>query len=154
MQGVIKMYDVAKLYQLVLNREIALAKNQILDTQRIKHKLLAFLQCVNTVGEKAHVYTFWDREIRIDHQEILESFIEGISMIMSIGYEMRIDEIKAHEEIPSSISKDELMFKIYEDVIIFKNTFDPIIYQDLLDDYFHLGFMLGISIEEIVNSYK
>ena len=47
-----------------------------------------------------------------------------------------------------------LSFIECEDVIIFKNTFDPIIYQDLLDDYFHLGFMLGISIEEIVNSYK
>jgi len=46
------------------------------------------------------------------------------------------------------------MFTIYQQVVILKNTFDPIVYQDLLDDYFHLGFRLGISLEEIIDSYE
>lgn len=148
------MYDLAKLYQLVLNREVAIAKNQVLDSQRIKKKLLAFLSDVSNVGELAHVYTFWDKDQRIVHEDLLESYVEGISMIMSIGYEMRIDAVKTTQEIPENIPLDDLMFAIYQNVIILKNTFDPIVYQDLLDDYFHLGFRLGISLEEIIDAYE
>ncbi len=148
------MYDLAKLYQLVLNREIAIAKNQVLDTKRIKAKLLAFTSDVAQVGELAHIFTFWEKETQIVHEDLLETYVEGISMLMSIGYEMRIDAVKTTQEIPENIPLDDLMFTIYQQVVILKNTFDPIVYQDLLDDYFHLGFRLGISLEEIVNSYE
>lgn len=148
------MYDLAKLYQLVLNRELAIAKNQVLDTKRIKAKLLAFTSDVAQVGELAHIFTFWEKETQIVHEDLLETYVEGISMLMSIGYEMRIDAVKTTQEIPENISLDDLMFTIYQQVVILKNTFDPIVYQDLLDDYFHLGFRLGISLEEIIDSYE
>ena len=41
------MNEVAKLYQLVVNRELAKSKNEVLDVVRIKKKLLAFLQSVS-----------------------------------------------------------------------------------------------------------
>lgn len=148
------MYDLAKLYQLVLNREIAIAKNQVLDTKRIKAKLLAFTSDVAQVGELSHIFTFWEKETQIVHEDLLETYVEGISMLMSIGYEMRIDAVKTTQEIPENIPLDDLMFTIYQQVVILKNTFDPIVYQDLLDDYFHLGFRLGISLEEIIDSYE
>lgn len=148
------MNELAKLYQLVLNRELAVAKNQVLDTTRIKKKLLAFVGDVSDIGELAHIYTFWDSEKKIVHEDLLDTYIDGVSMIMSIGYEIRVDEVKTLQEIPEDHSLDDLLFDILQNVVIFKNTYDPIVYQNLLDDYFSLGFRLGISLEEIVDSYE
>lgn len=148
------MNELAKLYQLVINRELSVARNQVLDTTRIRKKLLAFIGNVSDIGELAHIYTFWDQDTKIVHEDLLDTYIEGVTMIMSIGYEIRIDDIKPLQEIPANRSLDDLMFDIFQDVVVFKNTYDPIIYQNLLDDYFHLGFRLGITLEEIVDSYE
>ncbi len=152
--SVYEMNDLTKLYQLVVNHELATFKNEVLDTTRIKKKLLAFLNDVSEVGELTHVYTFWEHDQNIVHEEVLETYVEGMSILMSIGYEMRIDEVRTSQEIPETIPLEDLLFAIYQNAIILKNTYDPLVYQDLLDDYFHLGFRLGISLEEIVNSYE
>ena len=65
------MNEVAKLYQLVVNRELAKSKNEVLDVVRIKKKLLAFLQSVSELGEIAHIYTFWEDDSTIHRNELL-----------------------------------------------------------------------------------
>ncbi len=147
------MNDVSKLYQLVINREIQVAKNSVLDTHRIYGKCLAFLQCVSDVGAIAHVYTFWEKSHEIHHGELVDAYIEGLTMLMGIGYELRIDAIKSYEEIPDPASLEQQMFKIYEDVLKIQKTFDPLSFQDALDDYFHFGFSLGLSTEDILSQY-
>ena len=44
------MNDVAKLYQVYVNREIQTAKNEILNTKRINQKILAFLHDLSEVS--------------------------------------------------------------------------------------------------------
>lgn len=145
--------DVAKLYQLALNSEIVAAQNSILDIRRIKTKILAFIDSVSSVGEIAHIYTFWDPNTAINSQELLDTYMDGVNMLMSIGFELRIDEVKKHEEIASAIQLEDLLFQIYKNALTLKETLNPLTYQDTLDDYFHLGFILGITIEDMMAQY-
>lgn len=148
------MNDVAKLYQLALNREIAVTTNQVLDVRKIKTKLLAFIDSVSSVGEIAHVYTFWDKEHSINQKDLLEQYMDGMNMLMSIGFELRIDELKPYEEITQPIKADDLMFKIYAGILSLKDTLNPIAYQNVLDDYLHLGFLLKITFDDMMNELK
>ena len=145
------MNEVAKLYQLVVNRELAKSKNEVLDVVRIKKKLLAFLQSVSELGEIAHIYTFWEDDTTIHRNELLDAYTSGMSMLMSVAFDMRIDEIKKYEEIPDRNDLVDLLLKIDEDIIILKNSFKPIDLENALNDYFHLGFLFGFSIDEIIN---
>ena len=144
------MNEVAKLYQLVVNRELAKSKNEVLDVVRIKKKLLAFLQIVSELGEIAHIYTFWDENTTIHRNELLDAYTSGMTMLMSVAYDMRIDEIKKYEEIPDRDDLVDLLLKIDEDIVVLKNSFKPIDLENALNDYFHLGFLFGFSLDEII----
>lgn len=144
------MNEVAKLYQLVVNRELAKSKNEVLDVVRIKKKLLAFLQSVSELGEIAHIYTFWDENTTIHRNELLDVYTSGMTMLMSVAYDMRIDEIKKYEEIPDRDDLVDLLLKIDEDIVVLKNSFKPIDLENALNDYFHLGFLFGFSLDEII----
>ena len=144
------MNEIAKLYQLVVNRELAKSKNEVLDVVRIKKKLLAFLQSVSELGEIAHIYTFWDENTTIHRNELLDAYTSGMTMLMSVAYDMRIDEIKKYEEIPDRDDLVDLLLKIDEDIVVLKNSFKPIDLENALNDYFHLGFLFGFSLDEII----
>ena len=124
------MNELSKLYQLVLNRELDIPKGQILDIKKIDHKLLAFMQCVYNTGELGHVYTFWDKDTQVDQNALLDTYIEGMRLLMSIAYDLQIDEIK--------------------NILDLRNGYSPIKLQDALDDYFHFGFSLGITFDDML----
>lgn len=148
------MNDVAKLYQVYVNREIQTAKNEILNTKRINQKILAFLHDLSEVSLESRCYLFWEKEEPINHQQLLEKYLEGLTMLMSIGYELRIDSIKNHTEIPENLDIYSLFFKIHRSILNVQNQYASDDYQDAIDDYFTLGFQLGIDIDEIIDNYQ
>ena len=149
-----KMNGVAKLYQVYINRELQTTKNEVLSVQRLNQKILAFLHDLGQVAEDSRCYLFWEKDEPIDHQQLLEDYLEGLTMLMSIGYELRIDSIKNHSEIPSPTDIYSLFFKIYHSILKVQSHYSSEDYQNTIDDYFTLGFQLNIQIEEILNSYQ
>lgn len=147
------MNDVSKLYEVYLNNELTNAKNDVLNIVRLDQKILAFVHDLSIIAEDSRCYLFWEKEDSINHEQLLEDYIEGLTMLMSIGYELRIDNIKNYNELPSKISIIDLFFKIYNEILSVKNDYDSRIYQDTIDDFFTLGFLLGIKVEEIVDAY-
>lgn len=75
-------------------------------------------------------------------------------MLMSIGYELRIDSIKSYTEIPESQDIYSLFFKIYQSILNVQKQYSSEEYQNTIDDYFTLGFKLGINTDEIISNYQ
>ena len=148
------MNDVAKLYQVYINREIQVAKNEILNTTRINQKILSFLHDLSEVALESRCYLFWEKEEPVNHQQLLENYLEGLTMLMSIGYELRIDSIKNHTEIPENQDLYSLFFTIYQSILNVQKQYSSEDYQNTIDDYFTLGFKLGIDIDEIIDNYQ
>ena len=148
------MNDVAKLYQVYIKREIQVAKNEILNTTRINQKILSFLHDLSEVALESRCYLFWEKEEPVNHQQLLENYLEGLTMLMSIGYELRIDSIKNHTEIPENQDLYSLFFKIYQSILNVQKQYSSEDYQNTIDDYFTLGFKLGIDIDEIIDNYQ
>lgn len=148
------MNDVSKLYQVYINKELSTTKNEILNVQRLNQKILSFLHDLGEVSQDSRCFLFWEKEEPINHEQLLEHYMEGLTMIMSIGYELRIDSIKNYPEIPQSTDIHSLLFKIYHSILKVQSHYSSEDYQNTIDDYFTLGFMLGINIDEILNNYK
>ncbi|KXU51725.1 MAG: dUTP diphosphatase [Longibaculum muris] len=148
------MNNVSKLYEVYVNRELQTTKNEILNVQRLNQKILSFLHDLAEVSQDSRCYLFWEKEEAINHQQLLEHYIEGLTMLMSIGYELRIDSIKNHTEIPQHQDIFSLFFKIYHSILKVQSHYSSDDYQNTIDDYFTLGFQLGIDINEIIENYQ
>ena len=148
------MNDVSKLYQVYVNREIQVAKNEILNVTRLNQKILSFLHDLSEVAQESRCYLFWEKEEPVNHQQLLEKYLEGLTMLMSIGYELRIDSIKNYTEIPENQDIYSLFFKIYQSILNVQNHYSSDDYQNTIDDFFTLGFKLGIDIDEIIDNYQ
>ena len=109
---------------------------------------------LSEVSLESRCYLFWEKEEPINHQQLLEKYLEGLTMLMSIGYELRIDSIKNHTEIPENLDIYSLFFKIHRSILNVQNQYSSDDYQDAIDDYFTLGFQLGIDIDEIIDNYQ
>jgi len=85
---------------------------------------------------------------------LLEDYLSGLTMLMSIGYELRIDSIKNYNELPIATDIYSLFFKIYHSILKVQSHYSSEDYQNTIDDYFTLGFALGIQIDEILDNYQ
>ena len=148
------MHDVAKLYEVYINRELQTTKNEILNVQRLNQKILSFLHDLAEVSQDSRCYLFWEKEEPIIHQQLLEDYLSGLTMLMSIGYELRIDSIKNYNELPIATDIYSLFFKIYHSILKVQSHYSSEDYQNTIDDYFTLGFALGIQIDEILDNYQ
>ena len=72
-------------------------------------------------------------------------------MLMSIGYELRIDTIKNHTEIPNRLSLEDLFLKIYQSMMNVSSTYSSQDYQNTIDDIILVRFQLGIDLDEIID---
>ena len=147
------MNNVSKLYEVYINNELQTTKNEVLNTQRINKKILSFLHDLTEVSLDSRCYLFLEKEEAIDYKKLLEDYLEGLTMLMSIGYELRIDTIKNHTEIPEKMNIEDLLFKIYHSILKVQSCYSSEAYQNTIDDYFTLGFKLGIKVEDILNNY-
>ncbi|MCD8027638.1 MAG: dUTP diphosphatase [Erysipelotrichaceae bacterium] len=148
------MNDVAKLYQVYINREVATTKNEVLNIHRLNQKVLAFLHDLSEVSQESRIYLFWENKEPVNHDKLLEVYLSGLTMLMSIGYELRIDTIKEYREIPEKIDLISLFYKIYQSIIEVGQSYSSEIYQNTINDYFTLGFRLGIHTGEIIDNYE
>lgn len=148
------MHDVAKLYEVYINRELQTTKNEILNVQRLNQKILSFLHDLAEVSQDSRCYLFLEKEEPIIHQQLLEDYLSGLTMLMSIGYELRIDSIKNYNELPIATDIYSLFFKIYHSILKVQSHYSSEDYQNTIDDYFTLGFALGIQIDEILDNYQ
>ena len=145
------MNELSKMYQVYVNKELQVGKNEILNVERLKQKTLSFLHDLGEVSLDSRCYLFWEKEEAINHEELLGQYMEGLKMLMSIGYELRIDTIKNHTEIPNSSSIEDLILKIYRAIVSVSSSYSSTDYQNAIDDYFSLGFNLGIDLDEIID---
>ena len=130
------MHDVAKLYEVYINRELQTTKNEILNVQRLNQKILSFLHDLAEVSQDSRCYLFWEKEEPINHQQLLEDYLSGLTMLMSIGYELRIDSIKNYNELPIATDIYSLFFKIYHSILKVQSHYSSEDYQNTIDDYF------------------
>lgn len=148
------MNNISKLYEVYINKEIQTTKNELLNVKRLNQKILSFLHDLSEVSLDSRIYLFWEKEDKVDHKKLLEHYFEGLTMLMSIGYELRIDTIKNYTEIPEQIQLDDLFFKIYNSILKVQKYYSSDDYQHTIDDYFTLGFQLGIQVDDILDHYE
>lgn len=56
------MNDLSKMYQVYVNKELQVNKNEILNVARLKQKTLSFLHDLGEVCQDSRCFIFWEKE--------------------------------------------------------------------------------------------
>ena len=149
------MYEINKIYQKHVINELKVLTNHDnvpLNQDKVAVKILAFLSDLGNVGEESHCFSFWDQS-NIDNVALFDEYVEGLSMLLSVGFELKIDKLKDYQEISNNDSLIDCFYKVYQSALKINQSYAFEDYQNTIDDYFTLGFKLGFSIDEILEKY-
>ncbi len=149
------MNEINKIYHQHVTNELKLASNPdhaILNKDKVEAKVLAFLCELGKVGEEAHIFSFWDNS-STDNKDLLECYISGLHMLMSIGFELHVDNVKNYQEINDPTTISNQLIKVYHSALKINDCYNFEAFQNCIDDYFTLGFKIGLDFETIVNNY-
>ena len=149
------MNEINKIYQQHVINELKLftySNREVLNKDKVKMKTLAFLCELGKVGEVTKVSSFWDNSVS-DHDEILDCFIDGLHMLLSIGFELHVDSLKNYQEISDLDNVADQLIKVYKNALKIMDTYSFEAFQNCIDDYFTLGFKIGLDFDTILNKY-
>lgn len=150
------MSKVNELYQKHINYELQVLNNQkqeVLNIEKVQQKVLAFLSELGKTSEESRCFSFWDTSMA-NTEELLEYYIDGLQLLLSIGFELHVESIKQYTEIPQKASIIEQFLKVYSEIMMLQKNYHFENYQNAIDDYFTLGFTLGFDIDTIIDYYK
>ena len=150
------MNEINKIYQKHVSNELKLVtdpNHAILNKDKVKTKTLAFLCELGKVGEEAKVFSFWDSS-STDSKELMDCYIDGLHMLMSIGFELHDDNLKNYQEISDSKDITDQLIKVYQSALKVIDTYTFEAFQNCIDDYFTLGFKIGLDFDTILQNYS
>lgn len=150
------MNELNTIYQKHVEHELKLVVDpghNLLNKEKVKIKVLAFLSELGTVGNESRCFSFWDKTEN-DVKELLDYYIDGLQLLLSIGFELQIDRLKNFPEINTTNTVVEQFIKVYQSVLKIQETYSFEDYQHSIDDYFTLGFKLGLDFDTIITAYK
>lgn len=149
------MNEINKIYQQHVTHELKLVSNPdhaILNKDKVEAKVLAFLCELGKFGEEAHIFSFWDNS-STNSKDLIDYYIDGLHMLMSIGFELHVDNLKNYQEINDQISTANQLIKVYQNALKINETYTFEAFQNCVDDYFTLGFKAGIDFDTILENY-
>lgn len=151
------MKETNQLYQKQVRYELSTiedTEHSLLNKDKVDTKILAFLSDLGVVSDESQCFNFWDKNPVTEHQPLKEAYLSGLQMLLSIGFELHIDSIKNYNELDEDIPITKQFLKVYTNALKIKDTYTFEDYQNCVDDYFALGFKLGIRFEEIIQDYR
>lgn len=143
-----------EIYQKYVENEVSIIpSHQVLNVERVGIKILAFLSELGKLSEESECFNFWQKDVEVKKDEVLEAYLSALSLLLSIGYELHVDSIKNYNELVNSSTVVDLFYKVYNGILKVKESYKFEDYQNCIDDYFTLGFNLGLDFDEILEHY-
>ncbi len=126
-------------------------KNHVLAKENIHKGIVAFISTLGKVATLSKCYYFIKDETTIE--DILPDYIKGLNLLLTIGKQLHIDELKGFQEIPETHNAIEQFLIVNEGALQLTKSYEFKVYQNVVDDYLIFGVLLGLSMDDIVKGY-
>ncbi|MDN3018432.1 dUTP diphosphatase [Paenibacillus sp. BSR1-1] len=129
-------------------------KHQLQDEDLFSRKVLALLVEIGELANETRSFKFWSVKPSSAKDVILEEFVDGVHFILSLGIECGFDQQDFELSMKSSLlTVTDQFLKVYAGVSMFQTSKSIHDYVGLLEEYLELGFLLGITSEEMEQAY-
>ncbi|WP_223591051.1 dUTP diphosphatase [Neobacillus bataviensis] len=129
-------------------------KHQLQDEDLFGRKVLALLVEIGELANETRSFKFWSVKPSSAKDVILEEFVDGVHFILSLGIECGFDQQEFDLSRNSSLlSVTDQFLKVYAGVCMFQTSKSIHDFVGLFEAYLELGFLLGITSEEMEQAY-
>lgn len=117
-------------------------------------KVLALLVEIGELANETRCFKFWSEKPASPKAVILEEFVDGVHLILSLGIELGFDRREVQFSLKGQDGDVNGKFlEVFERIRVFRETKSWDDYQKLVESYFELGELLGFSEEDVYNAY-
>ncbi|MEH7332643.1 dUTP diphosphatase [Neobacillus drentensis] len=129
-------------------------KHQLQEEDLFSRKALALLVEIGELANETRSFKFWSVKPSSGKDVILEEFVDGVHFILSLGIECGFDQQVFELSVKSSLlTVTDQFLKVYAGVSVFQTSKSIHDYVRLFEEYLELGFLLGITSEEMEQAY-
>lgn len=135
-------------------------KHKINYKNTFYERLLALIVEVGEFSNETRCFKYWSLNKEISKKKMLEEYVDGLHFLLSIGLAMnyckkKIILPKFKKTKMKSLSQQMVksILIVYNQIIKLKNNCNIFYYEKVLKKYFSLIYLLGSSIEEIIEIY-
>ncbi len=148
------MNRINELFLLHVNHPVDLLDEKgtnVLSRDAVQKSIVAFIYNLGLVANQSKCYYHAPQEV--NHQRLLNFYIDGFTILLSIGKQLYVENIKQYSEIPKKNDPISQFLIVNNNALQLAKTFHFIDYQNVVDDYLVFGITLGLSIDDIIDAY-
>ncbi|MGG1677649.1 dUTP diphosphatase [Neobacillus sp. NRS-1170] len=129
-------------------------KHQLQNEDLFNRKVLALLVELGELANETRSFKFWSVKPSSPKDVILEEYVDGVHFILSLGIECGFNQQELDLSMkPSLLTVTDQFLKMYVGISMFQTNRSIHDYIRLFEAYLELGFLLGITSEEMEKAY-
>ncbi|MDQ0258087.1 dimeric dUTPase (all-alpha-NTP-PPase superfamily) [Evansella vedderi] len=133
-------------------------KHRLENAALLDRKLLAFHVELGELANETRCFKFWSEKGPSADHIVLEEYVDGIHFILSVGLELKYDNITTFSfPVMNPMNGEALVpyfYGVIESVYELRQNINQENYENLFRQYLKLGSALGFSEEDIISAYK
>lgn len=148
------MIDLSELYecQAKLDAEIASKHNVTYEVTHSK-RLLALIVEIGELANETRCFKYWSNKGPSAKEIVMDEFADGLHFLLSLGIPLKVSK-KQYEITKSDKELTEQIHDVYRLAIALHDHYDEAHYVECFQAFLNLTPDLGMSEQDIVDSYK
>ena len=148
------MINLKELYSLqaVLDKEIA-DNHHVTYESTFERRLLALIVEIGELANETRCFKYWSNKGPSSKEIVMDEFADGIHFLLSLGIPLHANKFD-YEITKSNLDLTRQIHEVYKAATKLLDNYDLPHYEDAFQKYLNLSASIGMSEEDIINSYK
>ena len=148
------MIDLKELYSLQASLDAEIAQNHHVNYEStFERRLLALIVEIGELANETRCFKYWSNKGPSPKEVVMDEFADGIHFLLSLGIPLHANKFK-YEIKKSNLDLTRQIHEVYKASVTLLDNYDLVHYEDAFQKYLNLSASIGMSEEDIINSYK
>lgn len=139
-------------FQAELDKEIHKNHKESYESTHEK-RLLALIVELGELANETRCFKFWSNKGPSAKQIVMDEYADGMHFLLSLGIPLKAKKFE-YKITKSRLDLTAQFHRVYKAVTSLKNHYDLAHYEKAFQYYLNLSAAVGMTSEDIINSYK
>jgi dimeric dUTPase (all-alpha-NTP-PPase superfamily) len=148
------MIDLKELYSLQASLDAEIANNHHITYETtFERRLLALIVEIGELANETRCFKYWSNKGSSPKEVVMDEFADGIHFLLSLGIPLHANKY-LYEIKKSDLDLTRQIHEVYKAAVTLLDHYDLKHYEDAFQKYLNLSASIGMSEEDVINSYK
>lgn len=148
------MINIKELYSLQASLDAEIARNHnVTYESTFERRLLALIVEIGELANETRCFKYWSNKGSSPKEVVMDEFADGIHFLLSLGIPLKADKFD-YEIVKSDLDLTRQIHEVYKAATKLLDNYDLPHYYDAFQKYLNLSASIGMSEQDIIDSYK